>query len=189
MQKNSLFSFHFILGFGSFFVQFNKLLQCFFPLIIPSMLNYICICNGNLQYIDLLILFLARQSSKFSIERAVQLVGNPYLGRTSTIIGWVKKGEKREKQQSFIPHGSFTTGADFGPRTLHNVMMDHCATTLKSKKLFQQCSYILLRDPEASKDPTIIGYEPVSLVQVRVPATVCPFLPQLPPLRCSVPLP
>jgi hypothetical protein len=42
--------------------------------------------------------------------------------------------------------------------------------------------------PPIEKDPTIIGYEPVSLVQVRVPATVCPFLPQLPPLRC-VPLP
>lgn len=137
------------LGFGSLLCNLINFYNVF-PLIIPSMLNYICICNGNLQYIDLLILFLARQSSKFSMERAVQLVENPYLGRTSTIIGWVKKGEKREKQQSLIPHGSFTTGADFGPRTLHNVMMDHCATTLKSKKLFQQCSYILLRDPEAS---------------------------------------
>jgi hypothetical protein len=126
----------------------------FFLSLSPSMLNYICICNGNLQYIELLILFLARQSSKLSIERAVQM------------------GEKREKQQSFIHSSwlSFTTGTDFGAQTLRTQCHDGSLCTyleIKETLFAMLLIYFYVtpkpQAPPIEKDPTIIGYEPMSL--------------------------
>jgi hypothetical protein len=65
---------------------------------------------GIYDHIDLLILFLARQSSKFSIERAIKIVGNPYSGWALTIVRLKRvKNLKNNSHSFFMAPGSDIT--------------------------------------------------------------------------------